>query len=344
MPKPLDILIVDDRPENLLTLEHLLESPDLNIVRASSGQEALKLLLDHDFALVLLDVQMPDMDGFETAELMRGNRRTRHIPIIFVTANHKEHQHIFRGYDSGAVDYLFKPLEPQMLLGKVRIFLEIHRQRLDLQAKTRELDAKIGELRLLQAELEEKNRQLQLLSSLDGLTGIPNRRQFDEMLTQEWNRMSREKLPMSVIILDVDHFKRYNDFYGHLAGDSCLRRVAESLADMLRRPADMIARYGGEEFAAILPGTNIEGAGIVAENMRRTVFGLDIEHRDSPVQPVVTVSLGVSSVTPLPGCMPGDLMQAADQALYQAKQQGRNRWVVCPCIPAACNPGWGQIA
>lgn len=344
MTKPLDILIVDDRPENLLTLEHLLESPDKKIVRATSGQEALKLLLDHDFALVLLDVQMPDMDGFETAELMRGNRRTRHIPIIFVTANHKEHQHIFRGYDSGAVDYLFKPLEPQMLLGKVRIFLEIHRQRLDLQAKTRELDAKIGELRLLQAELEEKNRQLQLLSSQDGLTGIPNRRQFDEMLNQEWNRMSREKLPMSVIILDVDHFKRYNDFYGHLAGDSCLRRVAEALADMLRRPADMIARYGGEEFAAILPGTNMEGAAIVAEGMRRIVAGLEIEHRDSPVHPAVTVSLGVSSVIPLPGCLPGDLMQAADQALYQAKQQGRNRWVVYPCVPAACNPGWGQIA
>lgn len=339
MTKPLDILIVDDRPENLLTLEHLLESPDLNIVRATSGQEALKLLLDHDFALVLLDVQMPDMDGFETAELMRGNRRTRHIPIIFVTANHKEHQHIFRGYDSGAVDYLFKPLEPQMLLGKVRIFLEIHRQRLDLQAKARELDARIAELRLLQGELEEKNRQLQLLSSLDGLTGIPNRRQFDEMLTQEWHRMSRDKQPLSVIILDVDHFKRYNDFYGHLAGDSCLRRVAEALADMLRRPADMIARYGGEEFAAILPDTNIEGAGVVAESMRRTVVDLEIEHKDSPVHPTITISLGVSSVIPLPGCMPGDLMQAADQALYLAKQQGRNRWVVCPFVPTAGNPG-----
>lgn len=340
MTKPLDILIVDDRPENLLTLEHLLESPDLNIVRAASGQEALQLMLDHDFALVLLDVQMPDMDGFEAAELMRGNRRTRHIPIIFVTANHKEHQHIFRGYDSGAVDYLFKPLEPQMLLGKVRIFLEIHRQRLDLQAKTRELDATIGELRLLQAELEEKNRQLQLLSSQDGLTGIPNRRQFDEMLTQEWNRMAREKQPISLIILDVDHFKRYNDLYGHLAGDSCLRRVAEALAGMSRRPGDMVARFGGEEFAAILPGTNIDGACIVAENMRRTVADLAIEHQASPVQPVVTVSLGISAVMALPGCTPADLLQAADQGLYRAKQQGRNRWVVSTCVPAACDPGW----
>ncbi len=341
MTKPLDILIVDDRPENLLTLEHLLESPDLNIVRATSGQQALGLLLDHDFALVLLDVQMPDMDGFETAELMRGNKRTRHIPIIFVTANHTEHKHIFRGYDSGAVDYLFKPLDPQMLLCKVRIFLEIHRQRAALQAKTRELDARIAELHHLQTELEEKNRQLQLLSSLDGLTGIPNRRQFDEMLALEWSRMAREKLPLSLIILDVDHFKLYNDRYGHLAGDSALRRVAAALAALLRRPADMVARYGGEEFAAILPGTNLDGARVVAENMRQTVANLGIEHLDSPLERVVTVSLGVSSVIPLPGCMPADLLQAADQGLYQAKQAGRNRWVSFDCVPAACIPTWG---
>ena len=173
MTNRLDILIVDDRPENLVALENLLESPELNIVRAMSGQEALGLMFDHDFALALLDVHMPEMDGFETAELMRGNARTRHIPIIFVTANHTEPRNLFRGYDSGAVDYLFKPLDPQRLLSKVYIFLEIHRQRLALQAKTRELDAKILELEALQAELQEKNIQLQLLSSLDGLTGIP---------------------------------------------------------------------------------------------------------------------------------------------------------------------------
>ena len=340
MTNALDILIVDDRPENLLTLEHLLESPDLNVVRATSGQEALGLLLDHDFALVLLDVQMPDMDGFETAELMRGNKRTRHIPIIFVTANHTESKHIFRGYDSGAVDYLFKPLDAQMLLCKVRIFLEIHRQRQALQAKTRELDARIVELHQLQTELEEKNRQLQLLSSLDGLTGIPNRRQFDEMLGIEWNRMARERLPLSLVILDVDHFKLYNDRYGHLAGDSCLRRVATALAGLLRRPADMVARYGGEEFAAILPGTGLEGAQVVAESMRQAVASLGIERQDSPVQSVVTVSLGLSAVVPLPGCAPADLLQAADHGLYQAKQEGRDRWISFDCVPAACTPAW----
>lgn len=339
MNNRLDILIVDDRPENLLVLENLLESENLNIVRATSGQEALGLMFDHDFALVLMDVQMPDMDGFETAELMRGNTRTRHIPIIFVTANHTERHHIFRGYDSGAVDYLFKPLEPQFLLSKVYVFLEIHRQRLALQAKTRELDAKVLELQILQAELQEKNRQLQLLSSLDGLTGIPNRRQFNETLEMEWNRLSREQHPLSLIILDVDHFKLYNDHYGHFAGDRCLKQVAQTLEKLLNRPADLIARYGGEEFAAILPDTPLDGAMHVAETMRRAIVGIDIEHTTSPIVPYVTISLGVSSVIPAPGCSAADLIQAADRALYQAKLAGRNQSVSSHCTPDACISG-----
>jgi diguanylate cyclase (GGDEF)-like protein len=160
------------------------------------------------------------------------------------------------------------------------------------------------------------------------------------MLGIEWNRMARERLPLSLVILDVDHFKLYNDRYGHLAGDSCLRRVATALAGLLRRPADMVARYGGEEFAAILPGTGLEGAKVVAESMRQAVASLGIEHQDSPVQSVVTVSLGLSAVVPLPGCAPADLLQAADQGLYQAKQEGRDRWISFDCVPAACTPIW----
>ena len=163
---------------------------------------------------------------------------------------------------------------------------------------------------------------------------------LDEMLGIEWNRMARERLALSLVILDVDHCKLYNDRYGHRAGDSCLRRVATALAGLLRRPADMVARYGGEEFAAILPGTGLEGAKVVAESMRRAVASLGIEHQDSPVQSVVTVSLGLSAVVPLPGCAPADLLQAADQGLYQAKQEGRDRWISFDCVPAACTPSW----
>ncbi len=154
MKKPC-ILIVDDRPENLLTLEQVLESPELDVIRAESGHEALEKTLDHKFALILLDVQMPIMDGYETATLLRGNKRTKNIPIIFVTAANKEEAHVFRGYGSGAVDYLFKPLATDVLTSKVKIFLELHNQRQLLEEKTKELDARVAELQTLKHELEE---------------------------------------------------------------------------------------------------------------------------------------------------------------------------------------------
>ncbi|MCP5049148.1 MAG: response regulator [bacterium] len=157
-----NILIVDDRPENLLALERLLEGPGIHIIRAASGNEALGLVLDHDFALVLLDVQMPQMDGFETAELMRGNASTRHIPIIFVTAISKEQKYVFKGYESGAVDYLFKPLDTHVLQSKVNIFIEMHRQKKALERSNRELETAHRETEAANHQLTEKN---QLISS-----------------------------------------------------------------------------------------------------------------------------------------------------------------------------------
>ncbi|MCW8801624.1 MAG: response regulator, partial [Desulfobacter sp.] len=157
--KKISILAVDDRPENLLALENLLESPELEIVKAGSGDEALSKTIDHEFALILLDVQMPGMDGYETAELLRSVKKTSKIPIIFVTAANKEDHHVFKGYESGAVDYLLKPLEPVILTSKVKIFIELHRQRILLEEKTRDLDAKVVELEALKFELEEEVKE-----------------------------------------------------------------------------------------------------------------------------------------------------------------------------------------
>ncbi len=318
------ILIVDDRKENLLALENILESPEVEIVSAESGEEALGKTLDHEFALILMDVQMPVMDGYETAELMRGNRKTRNIPIIFVTAARKDDGCVFKGYDSGAVDYLFKPLEPIVLKSKVGVFLELHRQNIALKEKTQQLDAKIAELEELKKQLEESNEKLQLLSSLDGLTGLLNRRSFDELLDKEWQRGIRHQKPLTLILIDIDHFKSFNDSYGHIAGDQCLKEVAHALEQSIHRDIDIIARYGGEEFAVILPTTDMEGAQMVAERIRQNIYTMGIEHKASRTCAHVTVSLGVCSLIPQKEDTPTSLIASADTALYLAKAQGRN--------------------
>ncbi len=333
---PTTILLVDDRQENLFVLRQLLEEPGRILLAASSGPEALALLLEHEVAVVLLDVQMPEMDGFETATLMRRSRRTRNVPIIFVTANFTHRDHIFQGYAVGAVDYLPKPVDPAILQSKVRVFEELYRQRKLLEDANTRLDAQVAELQRLRFELEEKNRILQTLSLLDGLTGIPNRRHFDDTLRTEWGRLLREGTSLALIMIDIDHFKCFNDHYGHLHGDRCLKRIAGCLSASLKRPSDFVARYGGEEFAVILPSTDHTGACHVAETLRQAVELLGIEHITSPTANHVTLSLGVSAVVPSPGCHPTDLVHAADQALYAAKHAGRNCWRYQDCTPDAC--------
>ncbi len=320
------ILIVDDRPENLLTLEQVLGCPELEIVRAESGPAALEKTLDHEFALILLDVQMPGMDGYETASLLRGNHGTKSIPIIFITAALKEADHVFKGYGHGAVDYLLKPLDSHVLLSKVKIFLELHRQRLLLEEKTRQLDAKVVELETLKQELEASNAKLKRLSWVDGLTDLPNRRFFDQALATEWQRSMRSQTPMTIILADIDHFKAFNDSYGHVLGDACLKQVGQRLKGTLFREIDIIARYGGEEFVAILPDTALEGGKQVAQRMLKGVLGLELEHQTSPTAGVVTVSLGVATTIPSTHGSPTRLIQDADRALYLSKASGRNTY------------------
>ncbi len=320
-----DILIVDDNPNNLFVLENLLAEPGINVVRASSGNEALAKTLTHEFAITLMDVQMPEMDGFETAELMRSNNRTRHIPIIFVTANRTEREFIFRGYDSGAVDYLPKPLNAEVLKSKVNVFLELHRQKQALQNKTRELDAKINELERLQSLLEERNEYLNVLSRTDRLTNIPNRLSFDEKFDYEWHRCHRAGRPLTLVFADIDYFKNYNDTLGHIAGDQCLKRVAMALSASLMRQVDTIARFGGEEFAVILPETDECGAIEVVNRMQNSIHALNIIHPTSPVAPHITISIGIASTEQAANATQSELLDMADTAMYHAKTSGRNR-------------------
>lgn len=327
MPGTPKILIVDDQPANLLVMESLLEGVEAELVKATSGQQALSLVLEHEFALILLDVQMPGMDGFETATLLRGRKQTRHLPIIFVTAISKDDEHVFKAYESGAVDYLFKPINPHILRSKVDIFLQLDRQQRLLARKSTELDLKVKELLEVKAQLEEANVRLNELSLTDALTGLRNRRSFQETIEAEWRRAMRNRHPLTLVLADIDSFKQFNDYYGHLAGDDCLVRIAGVIKSPLMRPSDLAARYGGEEFVILLPDTDLQGGLHLAENIRREVEKMAVEHPESATGRHLTMSFGVSSVVPSPDFVPLDLVCAADKALYMAKETGRNRVV-----------------
>lgn len=328
--RKLNILVVDDKPENIFSMKNLLESEelDINVITAESGLIALELTLQYNFSLILLDVQMPEMNGYETAELLRGSKRTKLIPIIFVTANSREENSIFQGYESGAVDYLFKPINSVVLLSKVRVFIELGQQKLKLEDKTLDLDIKIKELEALKGELETKNKVLEQLTMEDRLTSLGNRRCFDITLLAEWKRGLRFKQPLSLVMVDIDHFKLYNDTYGHQEGDICLKRVCNALNSTLKRQCDIITRYGGEEFIAILPDTDSEGAIQVGERMLNAIDSLDISHNTSETLDHITVSVGVATLIPVQSSMPEFLVKAVDNALYKAKENGRNKLIV----------------
>ncbi len=307
------ILVVDDSPTIRAALKALLERMGHTVVEANDGKEALQMYRQDRPGLVLIDVVMPVMDGYESARHMRETSADEWVPIIFLSSKEAD-QDLDRAIEAGGDDYLVKPVSFVVLNAKIRAL-----QRLE-SMRTKQLE--------MSRDLASANRELEKLSRQDGLTGIANRRYFDSYLVTEVRRAAREKAPVSLILSDVDHFKAFNDCYGHQAGDDCLRRVAAALSSAGRRPADLAARYGGEEFAMVLPGTVLDGAVDVAQAVSRVIGGLAIPHARSAVDQNVTLSQGVVSLIPEKESASEDLIQHADQALYQAKQQGRNRYVV----------------
>jgi len=315
-----EILIVDDIKENHLVMESVLNDEDINIVKALSGEEALTLCMSHSFAVILMDVQMPGMDGFEAADILRSIEKTKNIPIIFVTAISKEKKSIFRGYEIGAVDYLFKPIDPVILRSKVRIFKELYLQKRLIERQAEELQYKVRELTKI---IDEKNK-LENLSMEDPLTKVFNRRGVEKRLTMHWKNCLRYQLPISVIMLDLDNFKKYNDNYGHIEGDVVLQSVGKAMSIGMYRPEDFVGRIGGEEFIAVLPNTDHEGAVFVAQRIADEVNRLDINHEYNLQFGKITVSMGVSTTIPVNDVEAIELIEAADKALYKAKSSGKN--------------------
>lgn len=289
------ILVVDDQPTNIQTLYQILKG-EYDVSMATDGSQAIGLCQRRQPDLVLLDVVMPGIDGFEVCKRLKADPATRDVPVIFVTARDGVEDETM-GLAVGAVDFITKPVNPPVVLARVRTHIELKRQTDTLRA----------------------------MAFNDGLTGVANRRWFDERLAVEWLRCRRNRMPVSLILLDIDHFKSYNDRYGHQAGDDCLRLVAASMKARLGRPADLLARYGGEEFVCLLPETPIDGARSKADDLGRGVLSLNIANADSPTSTVVTISCGVASAMPNGEGTAADLLQRADEMLYAAKHAGRNQ-------------------
>lgn len=304
------ILVVDDTPENIDVLIELLRK-DYTVRPALNGATALKIAASEPRPdLILLDIMMPEMDGYEVMRCLHANEATRKIPVIFVTAV-SDIESELRGLGLGAVDYITKPFNSAIVKARVGTHIELQEARKKLERQNLELKAK--------SELLEE------IVNLDSLTGISNRRHFDKMLEIEWSRGVRNGTPLSVIVADIDFFKEYNDRYGHVEGDNCLCLVAKCLSSSLQRPADMVARYGGEEFVAILPDTDVHGALLLAGNWRAEVERLNVSHAASAAGDCVTISVGYASMVPTRDQLPYYLVGVADEMMYQAKEGGRNQ-------------------
>jgi diguanylate cyclase (GGDEF)-like protein len=321
------ILIVDDLPDNRVLLKTILGIagyPD--VVSMGSARETFEYLGMADPAsqnptidLVLMDVMMPHTDGIEACRHIKEDGRYRDTPIIMVTGR-RDGSVLEAAFDAGAMDFIERPIDTVELLARIRSALLLKREMDTRKSRERELLE-------MTRKLEDANETLQRLSTLDGLTGIANRRRLDEFLDLEWRRAVRDGYWMSLLMADVDFFKAFNDAYGHQAGDGCLRRVAGVVNNVSHRPGDLAARYGGEEFVIVLPETDLKGARAVAEALRARVEGLRIRNPGSTVSDVLTLSVGVASLVPTPHSLVPDLMVVADQALYRAKRNGRNRVV-----------------
>ena len=302
------VLIVDDSTTQRSIIRAYLEPLGCRVREARDGAEALDIVSTERPHLILLDIEMPGLSGFDTCKAIRGFLQEDWIPIIYLSAR-KEEENLVEGFASGGDAYLTKPVQPEVLQAIVKAMLRIVS---------------------MQEELVSTNKKLEELAHYDVLTKVMNRRGFDNMFDRMWKHHQRLKLPMTLAIIDVDYFKKFNDTYGHIEGDKCLRHIGEALNQALLRPIDIAARYGGEEFALLLPGTSAEEAETVMKRLQEIIASLAIAHTASDISGTVTVSIGYGDSTICDE--QEDFIVRIDKALYQAKKNGRNQ-AICANIP-----------
>lgn len=289
------IMIVDDEIANIEMIGAILED-DYEILFARSGHQAIEVASKYALDLILLDVMMPGMDGYETCRRMKLDPHLSNVPVIFTTSLDSIEYEV-QGLSAGAIDYVTKPVQPISLRRRVRNHVDMKQMR----------------------------DQLANQALIDPLTGLGNRRMLETLMGEEMTRLARQGEYLSVLLIDIDFFKQFNDIYGHPDGDDCIRRVAAALGGCMRRGGDLCARYGGEEFACMLPRADFGGAMHMAELLRHRVEALAIAHSGSASAPVVTISLGVATQRCLPGMPMAHWFQHADKLLYTSKNAGRNQ-------------------
>ncbi|MBT8765992.1 diguanylate cyclase domain-containing protein [Metapseudomonas boanensis] len=292
------ILIIDDSVDTIRLLSSMLKDQG-KILFATNGETGIRLAQMQQPTLILLDVEMAGMNGYEVCAALKTDPTTQDCAVIIVTAN-TGMEHEIAALEAGAVDFITKPFNPPVVRARVQTHLR----------------------------LQQHTAMMRQLANRDGLTGLYNRRYLDEVLSLEFERHRRQQLPLALAIIDVDHFKAYNDHYGHPQGDVCLQSVATAISTVARRPGERVARYGGEEFAVILPHTDAAGAERYGRWLCQLVRDLQIPHQSSATAPTVTISVGLAAVVPPVEGSAQQLIAAADQALYLAKTAGRNRAIV----------------
>lgn len=291
------VLIVDDQDFYCNLLKDIIDD-EYNVVYATSGKQTMDIVLSQVIDLILLDIIMPDINGYEICRWIKSNPATQDIPIIFVSIKDKPQEQA-TGLAMGAIDYITKDTDVTVIKARIQNQMQLKKQR-DI---------------------------LFQLAHIDNLTALYNRHFFNEAFEKLWLNALRNKEYLSALIIDIDFFKKFNDFYGHLEGDQCLKKVAQALKNSLMRPVDIVARYGGEEFVALLPSTTHDGAVIVAKRIQENIKSLEIKHELSEVSKLVTVSIGIATIRPESQHEPVDLIKRADFGLYKAKNEGRNRFI-----------------
>jgi diguanylate cyclase (GGDEF)-like protein len=349
------VIIIDDEPAvhqatQLALKNFTFEGKSLSFLSAYSAAEGIRLIHNHhpDTAFILLDVVMESHDaGLKVIQYIREELHNQQVRIILRTGHPGEapEESVILNYDIN--DYKLKvELTRQRLLTTVITALRSYRDIVTIEQQRQELAQALAHLEYIREQLQEYsytleikvaertaalesgNQELRRLANLDGLTRVANRRCFDDYLQQQWKDLIPAQVPFSLLLVDVDYFKFYNDYYGHLAGDDCLKQVAEALNRSIKRPTDLVARYGGEEFAILLPRTPIIGAQKVAIRIGQEIADLKIPHAQSLVSDCVTLSIGISSIVPQPDILSETLIATADKAMYNAKQEGRNRYCI----------------